>query len=129
GILDAEDRRDLVGACIAGLGLSVGERRFPRADLVAAILSEAVNTQRPLDEILARKYPRFEALAQEFGAVARRYAERKRELDLVDFDDLLLFWQVLLAEHAEVRAELQQIYEAILVDEYQDTNRVQADIV
>jgi len=129
GILDAEDRRDLVGACIADLGLSVGKRRFPRADVVAAILSEAVNTQRSLEEVLARRYPRFEALAREIAAVGRRYEARKRELDLMDFDDLLLRWRELLVGHAEVRAELQSLYEAILVDEYQDTNRVQAELV
>jgi len=129
GILDAEDRRDLVGACIADLGLAVGKRRFPRGDVVAAILSEVANTQRPLEEVLARRYPRFEVLAPEIAAVARRYEERKRELDLMDFDDLLLRWRDLLVGHAAVRAELQSLYEAILVDEYQDTNRVQAELV
>lgn len=129
GILDAEDQRDLLSACISDLGLSVGRRRFPKADLVAAILSEAVNTQRPIPEVLARKYPRFEGLASETIEVARRYGERKRALHAMDFDDLLLHWQRLLAEFPEVRAELQARYEAILVDEYQDTNRIQAEIV
>ncbi|HLV61054.1 MAG TPA: ATP-dependent helicase [Fredinandcohnia sp.] len=129
GILDTEDQRDLVAACIADLGLSVGRRRFPRADWVAALLSESVNTQRTLGELLAARYDRFADLEPELVRVAHRYRERKLAMGVMDFDDLLLHWQRLLAEHAEVRAELQARYEAILVDEYQDTNRIQADIV
>lgn len=129
GILDAEDQRDLVGVCISELGFSVGRRRFPKADLVSAILSEAVNTQRPIPEVLARKYPRLEGWGAELVEVSGCYRERKRALNAMDFDDLLLQWQRLLAEFPEVRAELQESYEAILVDEYQDTNRIQAEIV
>lgn len=129
GILDAEDQRDLLATCISDLGLSVGRRRFPKADLVSALLSEAVNTQRPIPEVLARRYPRFEGFAGEMIEVSRLYRERKRALNVMDFDDLLLHWQRLLAEFPDVRAELQERYEAILVDEYQDTNRIQAEIV
>lgn len=128
-ILDAEDQRDLVARCIAQRGRPVGRRRFPKADLVAALISQSVNTQKPLGELVASRYPHFEELAPDLIEVALHYRERKREMGAMDFDDLLLHWQRLLAEHPEVRAELQARTEAILVDEYQDTNRIQAEIV
>lgn len=129
GILDREDSKELMDACIAECGLSVGQRRFPKADVVVDLYSTAVNLQQPLLDVVARRTPQF--LAHEDGLirVARRFGERKRALNVMDFDDLLLNWKVLLAEWPAVARRLQERFRAVLVDEYQDVNRLQADIV
>jgi DNA helicase-2/ATP-dependent DNA helicase PcrA len=128
-ILDREDARDLVGAVIAECGLAVGARRFPKADVIADLVSMAVNTQTPLDEVVADRRPQFLPLTEEILRVARRYAERKHGMNAMDFDDLLLNWKILLAEREPVRRALAGRFRHVLVDEYQDTNRLQGDVV
>jgi len=128
-ILDREDARDVMTAAIADCGLSVGARRFPKADVLVDLVSMAVNTQEPLAEVLADRRPQFVSLTEEVLRVARRYAERKHELNAMDFDDLLLNWKILLAEREPVRRGLAERFQHVLVDEYQDTNRLQGDVV
>ena len=103
-ILDREDSRDVMTAAIADCGLAVGARRFPKADVLIDLVSMAVNTQTPLADILADRRPQFVPLTDDVLRVARRYAERKHELNAMDFDDLLLNWKILLAERETVRA-------------------------
>lgn len=129
GILDREDQKDLVATCVADLGLSAGPRRFPKAEVVVDLISASVNTQQPLHELVLRRRPQFEVWVEALEAVAQRYRQRKAAMNVMDFDDLLLHWKVLLTDHAEIRALLQDEAQGILVDEYQDTNRLQADIV
>jgi len=128
-ILDREDSRDVMSAAIADCGQAVGARRFPRADVLIDLCSMAVNTQTPLGEVLADRRPQFLPLTEEVLRVARRYAERKRQMNAMDFDDLLLHWKVLLAERPAVRQRLSERFRHILVDEYQDTNKLQGDVV
>jgi DNA helicase-2/ATP-dependent DNA helicase PcrA len=128
-IMDREDTRDLMSAAIADCGLAVGARRFPKADVVLDLVSMAVNTQTPLADVLALRRPQFAPLSDEVLRVARRYAERKREMNAMDFDDLLLNWKILLAEREPVRRALAGRFRHVLVDEYQDTNRLQGDVV
>jgi DNA helicase II / ATP-dependent DNA helicase PcrA len=128
-IHDREDSRDVMSAAIADCGLAVGARRFPKADVLIDLVSMAVNTQTPLAEVVADRRPQFLPLTDEILRVARRYAERKQRLNAMDFDDLLLHWKVLLAEHAEVRQRLGERFRQVLVDEYQDTNKLQGDVV
>jgi DNA helicase-2/ATP-dependent DNA helicase PcrA len=129
GVLDREDQADLVASCVAELGYAVGQKRFPKGDVVVDLYSTAVNTQRPLVDVVIERRPQFGSLAEEILRVASRYVERKLELNVMDFDDLLLHWKLLLAERPEVRAQLAERFRCILVDEYQDTNRLQGDIV
>lgn len=129
GILDREDSKDLMDACIAECGLSVGQKRFPKADVVVDLYSAAVNLQQPIVEVVARRTPQFLSHEEGLLKVARRYVERKRALNVMDFDDLLLNWKLLLVEHPAVAARLQERFRAVLVDEYQDVNKLQADIV
>jgi DNA helicase-2/ATP-dependent DNA helicase PcrA len=128
-ILDREDGRDVMTAAIADCGMAVGARRFPKADVLVDLVSMAVNTQTPLDEVLATRRPQFAPLTDDVLRVARRYAERKHELNAMDFDDLLLNWKILLAEREPVRRALAERWQHVLVDEYQDTNRLQGDVV
>jgi DNA helicase-2/ATP-dependent DNA helicase PcrA len=128
-ILDTEDARDLLATCIEDVGRATRTRRFPKPEVVQDILSFASNTARSLGEVLARRYPQFEPLAAEIARVADLYRERKRARNAMDYDDLLLNWKSLLEEHAEVAELYAEQFEHILVDEFQDTNRLQAEIV
>jgi DNA helicase-2/ATP-dependent DNA helicase PcrA len=128
-ILDREDARDVMSAAIADCGLAVGARRFPKADVVVDLVSMAVNTQTPLADVVADRRPQFLPLSEDLLRVARRFHERKHALNAMDFDDLLLNWKLLLAERPEVRARLAGRFRHVLVDEYQDTNRLQGDVV
>ncbi|WP_041448261.1 ATP-dependent helicase [Anaeromyxobacter sp. Fw109-5] len=128
-ILDREDSSDVMSAAIADCGLAVGARRFPKADVLIDLVSMAVNTQTPLADVLADRRPQFVPLTDDVLRVARRYAERKHELNAMDFDDLLLNWKILLAEREAVRRAVAGRYRHVLVDEYQDTNRLQGDVV
>src|SRR5512145_3257019 len=128
-ILDREDSRDVMSAAIADCGLAVGARRFPKAEVLIDLVSMAVNTQTPLAEVVADRRPQFVPLTDDVLRVARRYAERKHALNAMDFDDLLLNWKILLAEREHVRKAVAGRYRHVLVDEYQDTNRLQGDVV
>jgi DNA helicase-2/ATP-dependent DNA helicase PcrA len=127
-ILDREDTRDVMAAAVADCGLAVGARRFPKADVLVDLVSMAVNTQTPLADVVADRRPQFVPLTDDVLRVARRYAERKHELNAMDFDDLLLNWKILLAEREPVRRALSERLQHVLVDEYQDTNRLQGDV-
>jgi len=128
-ILDREDSRDVMGAAIADCGLAVGARRFPKADVLIDLVSMAVNTQTPLADVVADRRPQFLPLTEEILRAARRYAERKQSMNAMDFDDLLLHWKVLLVERPAVRQKLGERFRHVLVDEYQDTNKLQGDVV
>src|SRR5512141_2666276 len=128
-ILDREDTRDVMTAAIADCGLAVGARRFPKAEVLVDLVSMPVNTQTPLADVVADRRPQFVTLTEEILRVARRYAERKHDLNAMDFDDLLLNWKILLAEREPVRRALADRWQHVLVDEYQDTNRLQGDVV
>jgi DNA helicase II / ATP-dependent DNA helicase PcrA len=128
-ILDREDASDVMSAAVADCGLAVGARRFPKADVLVDLVSMAVNTQTPLADVVATRRPQFLPLTEEILKVARRYAERKHALNAMDFDDLLLNWKILLAEREPIRKALSERFRHILVDEYQDTNRLQGDVI
>ncbi len=128
-ILDREDARDLMSAAVADCGMAVGARRFPKADVVVDLVSMAVNTQTPLADVVADRRPQFLPLVDDLLRVARRFAERKHQMNAMDFDDLLLNWKLLLAEHEPVRRALAGRFGHVLVDEYQDTNKLQGDVV
>lgn len=128
-ILDREDATDLMGQALADLSPDLPKRRTPRPRLLVDLYSLVINTGRDLETALAERAPQYLDQAESIAAVFRRYLERKRQADTMDFDDLLLNWLLLLTRHPDARRELVNRFEHILVDEYQDTNRLQADIV
>jgi DNA helicase-2/ATP-dependent DNA helicase PcrA len=127
-VLDQGDGIDLLGLVRADLGLGERGRRFPKKDTLASIYSRVVNAQDKLAAVVQRSYPwcRFEV--DDIKRVFAGYVERKREHNVVDYDDLLLYWRA-LALSATTGELLRQGFDHILVDEFQDTNAVQADIV
>ena len=128
-ILDAEDAKDFLSVCVDEAGVDTKARRFPKAEVLQDIISFATNTDTPITDVVPRRYPYFEPLAQQITRVDRLYMERKRERNVMDYDDLLLNWKRLLEEREEVARIYQEQFEHILVDEYQDTNKLQAEIV
>lgn len=128
-ILDRGDAKDLLDACAADLGLKGTGTRFPTGEVVGDLLSRAVNMGRPLEDVVAERAPRLLHLADALLAVAASYQARKRAMAAMDFDDLLLRWMQLLVEHPSVLERYRRLFRYVLVDEYQDTNRLQGDLV
>lgn len=128
-ILDSEDAKDFLNVCVGEAGVDTKARRFPKAEVLQDIISYATNTDTPITDVVPRRYPYFEPLSQQIERVDRVYMERKRERNVMDYDDLLLNWKRLLEEREEVGRIYTEQFEHILVDEYQDTNKLQAEIV
>jgi ATP-dependent DNA helicase UvrD/PcrA len=128
-ILDPEDARELLETATSDRKIPVVEKRFPKGGVLLDLYSFTINTSRRFSEVLAERAPHFAPLEEEIVSVFQRYRERKRAANACDYDDLLLAWKRLLEEVPEAAAELQRTYEHVLVDEYQDTNRLQGEIV
>lgn len=129
GILDREDAQELLGQAASDLLPQIPSKRLPGAAVLLEIYSFIINTGRSLEEVVGTRYPQFLQDQEYMQAVFRRYLERKRQAHLMDYDDLLLNWLLLLRQHPEVRQALATRFRHILVDEYQDTNKLQAEIV
>jgi len=128
-ILDREDARDLMAVCLAEEGKRLRSRSFPKAPLLAHLLSRSVDGQHGLEQATALHAPRFLPMLDDIRRVLERFTSRKLRLGLVDYDDLLLFFKVLLVEHPGPSAELTGRFEQVLVDEYQDTSLLQGEII
>lgn len=128
-ILDRGDAEDLVGIIRKETNPSDKGRHLPRKSTLATIFSRAVNKNTTLEEVIYEDYPHFGYQTELINKIWSTYRRRKRELYFLDFDDLLVFFHQLLSEHEEVRQRLASTYTHILVDEYQDTNFIQAEIV
>ncbi len=128
-IMDREDQKDLLNSVVASSGIDPKEIRFPKGDVLADIFSFVVNTERPIEELLAEKFPYFLPLLEEIKAVHVRYEKRKKSTNSLDFDDLLEKTLRMLKEHEEIAAFYRRQFQFILVDEYQDTNKIQADFI
>ncbi|MCB9507387.1 MAG: ATP-dependent helicase [Myxococcales bacterium] len=129
GILDREDSESLMKQCIGSIVEPTAGTRFPRAGVLVQVLSRAANTGRTTRDVFVDEYPRFVEHAVDVERVLVAYQGRKFECGVMDFDDLLLCWRRLLDEHADLREGLTRRFEHVLVDEYQDTNRIQAELV
>ncbi|HEY7862192.1 MAG TPA: ATP-dependent helicase, partial [Thermoanaerobaculia bacterium] len=127
-ILDSEDSREILEASTSDEKISVLDRRFPKGEVLLDLHSHTVNTGRPFPDVLAERAPHFVEREGEIAAVFRRYAERKRVANACDYDDLLLHWRRLL-EDAGTGPGVRALADHILVDEYQDTNRLQGELV
>lgn len=128
-ILDSEDSRQLLNTCIAETGIDGKGDKFPRADVIGDMIGFSVNTETPLSDVVALRYPFFSHRMEEIDTVAVRYRKRKKELNVMDFDDLLFLWRELLLRFDDIRDIYAERFLHVLVDEYQDTNRIQADIM
>ncbi|MBU0719309.1 MAG: ATP-dependent helicase, partial [Planctomycetes bacterium] len=127
-VMDQGDAADLMGLLRDELGLSKRERRFPKKNTLVRIYSHTVNAQQPLSETLKTHFPWCSQEADDLGPLFERYGQRKAAQNLLDYDDLLLYWRT-LCNVPGTGVSVADRFEHILVDEYQDTNHVQAEIL
>ena len=128
-IMDREDQKDLINTVVASAGIDPKEIRFPKGDVLAEIFSFVVNTETPLEELLAEKFPYFLPLLEKISDVQTRYEKKKKATNSVDFDDLLEKTLSMLQKHENIASFYRRQFQFILVDEYQDTNKIQADFI
>ena len=128
-ILDRDDAKDLIKACVADAGIETKGTHFPKPEVLNEIFSFAANTQKSSLEILETQFSYFAQFAEKISDVSQRYIARKRASNAMDFDDLLALWLKLLQENADARDMYQRRFQFILVDEYQDTNKLQGDLI
>jgi DNA helicase-2/ATP-dependent DNA helicase PcrA len=126
-VIDPGDVADLLDARRADHGLAGTQRRAPRAGVCADIYTRCVNTQQTVTEVVRAEYPWCAEYTSQLGELFGAYTAHKRSHGLVDFDDLLLLWRAALADPG-AGPVLRGMFDAVLVDEYQDVNAVQADI-
>ena len=127
-ILDRGDAADMLDVVRHELSLSKKSRRFPKKDTCLAIYSRCVNSGKDLADVLHETYPWCEDWQGELRELFRHYVERKQHNQALDYDDLLLYWNYLVAEE-EFAAEIGSWFDHVMVDEYQDTNLIQAQIL
>lgn len=127
-VLDRSDSEDLLHVIRNELKLAAGGTRFPLKGTCLSIYSKSVNAQQPLARVLEDDFPWCVEHEQSLKQLFTAYVDRKEQLNVLDYDDLLLFWRE-LATHPDASRTLQEQFDCILVDEYQDTNTVQAAIL
>jgi len=127
-VIDRADSADLLDEIRTELGLAAKEQRFPRKDTCLAIYSWRVNTQKSLHEALEQQFPWCKDWEAQLRQLFRGYVERKQQYALLDYDDLLLYWRMMMAEPRLAQA-VSANFDHVLVDEYQDTNKLQGDIL
>ncbi|HCP91759.1 MAG TPA: DNA helicase UvrD [Spartobacteria bacterium] len=128
-IMDREDQKDLINTVVANAGIDPKEIRFPKGDVLAEIFSFVVNTETPMEGLLAEKFPYFLPLLEQIKDVQARYQKKKKAANSMDFDDLLEKTLSMLQQKEEIAAVYRRQFQFILVDEYQDTNKIQADLI
>ncbi len=131
-ILDREDQHSAIRAALRESGIPeqrLKQKLFPKPQVIASILSIARNLELDLSEVIARRSPHLASSLDDLQLVVTRYEERKRDSRCVDFDDLLVLTVALLEENPAILELYQEQFQAILVDEFQDTNPVQSRFV
>jgi DNA helicase II / ATP-dependent DNA helicase PcrA len=127
-VLDRADMEEIIQSLIPELRIPKDGFRFPKKSTVAGILSKAANLQHPAEKVVNDDYSQFNDASAAVGRLNVLYQEYKQTHGLMDYDDLIIRFRTLLAEHQDIRAELNARYRYVLVDEYQDTNSIQSDI-
>ena len=128
-ILDRADGQDAINLLRTRMGLNLKKRRFPRKTTIATIYSKAVNKAVAIEDVILEDYPHFLKETMDLLRLYESYRAYKRENLLMDYDDLLIYLRALLEKKPDVQERLSQTYRYIMVDEYQDTNKIQSDII
>ena len=128
-ILDRDDAKDLIKASLLDAKIDTKDKHFPKADVLNEIFSLAANTHQTIAELVEGKFSYFADYVEQIVDQHKRYLARKRATNGMDFDDLLVLWLKLLQDHADMREHFQRRFQFILVDEYQDTNKLQGDLI
>jgi DNA helicase-2/ATP-dependent DNA helicase PcrA len=128
-ILDRDDAKDLIKASLLDAKIDTKDKQFPKPDVLNEIFSLAANTHQTIAELVEGKFSYFADFAELITDQHQRYLARKRATNSMDFDDLLALWLRLLQDHPDIREHYQRRFQFILVDEYQDTNKLQGDLI
>jgi len=128
-IIDRSDMEQIITSLIPELNFLKRPPRFPKRGTIANILSKAANLQEPTGQIIAKEYIQFTTYTNHIEKLGRLYTEYKRANGLMDYDDLIIYLRNLLSDNPEIRQMIGQQYRYVMVDEYQDTNTIQADII
>lgn len=128
-ILDTTDAKDMIDMCIDELKIDVKKRRFPKGEVLRELFSFAINTETSLENAILKKTPYFADLIEWIKAIKDYYDNKKKMTNSMDFDDLLTNLKKLLDENQNVYEKYATLFRYILVDEYQDTNKLQADLI
>ena len=128
-ILDREDSRQLINTCISELRIEQKLKKFPKSNIIGDIIGLILNTQNSLEDVLAGRYPYLLDYTDDINQTALLYIRKKKEMSVMDFDDLLYNCRLLLADNPDVTNILSGVFKHILVDEYQDVNIIQAEII
>lgn len=126
-ILDEADSADAVHRCAVKLGLFKKEKRYPNKETMRKIISMTINKNVSVFKVLEKEYPHFQDYDKDIEEIRKEYIKYKISKSYLDYDDLLIYLKLLL-ENDEIRTKLSEKYKFIMVDEYQDTNKLQADI-
>ncbi|MCG3176024.1 MAG: ATP-dependent DNA helicase PcrA [Candidatus Omnitrophica bacterium] len=129
GILDEEDSRDLVKACVKASVRTVADAKFPKPSVVQSVLSFAINAQRPVADVVLKHYPYLASFIPDLERVGSAYKERKLRSNNLDYDDLLVRWIELMDKAPDIRERLTRQFRYCMVDEYQDTNVLQHRLI
>ena len=127
-ILDQADSEDALNLIRTQFNFHKSQKRFPRKHAICEVISKSVNKSEELAKVLFDEYPQFIEFTEEIKRIRQEYNKYKRQKSLLDYDDLLVFLKNLLTKHEAVRVSLAAKYKYIMVDEYQDTNKLQAHI-
>jgi DNA helicase-2/ATP-dependent DNA helicase PcrA len=128
-ILDQGDAEDVVNLVRTRLKFDTKEKRFPRKEALYDLYSRSINTMTPVKDLLALDYPHYLEIEPDIQTIHNGYTQYKRQHNLMDYDDLLVNFALLLNKDESIRTVLSERYKYVMVDEYQDTNRVQAELV
>ncbi|PIP37149.1 MAG: hypothetical protein COX20_02500, partial [Desulfobacterales bacterium CG23_combo_of_CG06-09_8_20_14_all_52_9] len=128
-ILDRADAHHLISMVKKELGVSKQTRSFPKSKTLAQILSMSINKELSIEETIADHFQHLTVFTEAARSIFTEYARRKTHHHFLDYDDLLLYAKLLLTEHADIRNRISSTYQYIMVDEYQDTNRIQAQML
>ncbi|MFA7314738.1 MAG: ATP-dependent helicase [Candidatus Magasanikbacteria bacterium] len=128
-ILDSEDSRDVLKLCIKQEGVDRKERRFPSPNVIQSIISYSRNASCNIKDVLEQKYPNWVDLEEVLSRISSEYAKRKLYANVMDFDDLLVNLFLLLYKNEHLRKKYSEKFHYVLVDEYQDTNKIQASVI
>jgi len=127
-ILDRSDAEDVIHLIRTKLGLHRSKSRFPRKKAILNIISKSINKDCSLQDVLEIEYPHYIKALPDVEKIYEEYKQYKKSRSLMDYDDLLIFLKALLEKNDDIRVKLSNFYKYIMIDEYQDTNKLQASI-
>jgi len=128
-ILDSEDSEDLINQCRSEAGINLSEKLFPSKSVLQDIFSDTANRLRTVEATVKDKFPYLIEHLEAIEQIGKKYTQRKRELAVMDYDDLLIYLLQILESNGNESRKIKESFSAILVDEYQDTNALQGKIV